>query len=66
MPDTRADLDRNITALTDILTTLISAFETWRGQQTDFSSEDNQLITAFQAAQTELNNINPPPPAPTP
>ncbi len=66
MPDTRADLNANITTLTTVLTNLITAIEGVLNKPADdFTPEDNLLKDAVAAAQAELDKINPPPP-PTP
>ncbi len=66
MPESRADLNTNITTLAGVLTALIAAIEAALNKpEADFTDEDNSLRAAAAAAQTELDKINPPPP-PTP
>jgi hypothetical protein len=63
MPDNRQQLDDNITALTTVLTNLITAIEgVLNKAPEDFTAEDTALQTAVAAAQAELDKINPPPP----
>lgn len=63
MPDTRDQLDSNITILVTVLTNLIAAVEgVLNKPAADYTAEDTQLQTATAAAQAELDKINPPPP----
>jgi hypothetical protein len=62
LPISQQQFDQDLAALVTAIGTLITAFENWRASHPDLTAEDQSVVTAIQQVQTELNNIQPPPP----